>query len=132
MNEHQSALKAIRDLDTLDMDKRKAILLMKAIARAALKVLEHPRVRVYPEGALGILPGKEPPWGANRREPRQPRPEGVYSAIPMPKAERLEVQMPPLGSPEALPVQEPYPGWMRYPGALRIRGSEDPVPQLHA
>ena len=42
MNEAQTALKAIRDLNTQDIaDKRKAILLMKAIARAALKALEH-------------------------------------------------------------------------------------------
>ncbi len=43
MNEHQTALKVIRDLDTLDIkDKRKALALIKAIARAALacKALE--------------------------------------------------------------------------------------------
>ena len=42
LTEHATALKVIRDLNTSDIkDKRKAIQLMKAIARAALKVLEH-------------------------------------------------------------------------------------------
>ena len=42
MSETQTALKAIRDLNTQDIkDKRKAIALIKAIARAALKALEH-------------------------------------------------------------------------------------------
>ena len=42
MTEHETALKAIRDMNTQDIaDKRKAILLIKAIARAALKALEH-------------------------------------------------------------------------------------------
>lgn len=40
MGEHETALKAIRDLNTHKMDRHKAILLMKAIARAALKALE--------------------------------------------------------------------------------------------
>ena len=38
MNELKSALEAIRDMDCTDIgDKRKAIALIKAIARAALK-----------------------------------------------------------------------------------------------
>ena len=37
MTEHETALKAIRDLNTHKMDRHKAILLMKAIARAALE-----------------------------------------------------------------------------------------------
>jgi hypothetical protein len=42
LTEHQTALKAIRDLDTTDIkDKRKAIRLIKAIARAALKAQTH-------------------------------------------------------------------------------------------
>ena len=40
MTEHETALKAIRDLDTHKMDRHKAILLLKAIARAALKRLD--------------------------------------------------------------------------------------------
>ena len=37
MSEHETALKAIRDLDTLGMDKRKALALVKTIARTALR-----------------------------------------------------------------------------------------------